>query len=157
MGPYDMTAYLITMGISALCVSVFFCFLLRKSPDLRPGKALSLSVCVLLLGAVLGILAAKLFSGQPSSGVGYEGDAIASNVLGGVSMKGGTGTHTGALIGALVLATLTNGFNLLQVDFYYQMIVKGFVIILAVEIDVLKKAAEEANISLRELLFPKKK
>ena len=61
MGPYDMTAYLITMGISALCVSVFFCFLLRKSPDLRPGKALSLSVCVLLLGAVLGILSAKLF------------------------------------------------------------------------------------------------
>ena len=72
-------------------------------------------------------------------------------------MKGGTGTHMGALIGALVLATLTNGFNLMQVDFYYQMIVKGFVIILAVEIDVLKKAAEEANISLRELLFPKKK
>ncbi|MBQ9562768.1 MAG: ABC transporter permease [Lachnospiraceae bacterium] len=111
-----------------------------------------------VLSAIAGIvLAAKLFSGQPSSGVGYEGDAIASNVLGGVSMKGGTGTHTGALIGALVLATLTNGFNLLQVDFYYQMIVKGFVIILAVEIDVLKKAAEEANISLKELLFPKKK
>ena len=61
MGPYDMTAYLITMGISALCVTVFFYFLLRKSPDLRPGKALSLSVCVLLLGAVLGILSAKLF------------------------------------------------------------------------------------------------
>ena len=110
-----------------------------------------------ILSAIAGIvLAAKLYSGQPSSGVGYEGDAIASNVLGGVSMKGGTGTHTGALIGALVLATLTNGFNLLQVDFYYQMIVKGFVIILAVEIDVLKKAAEEANISLKELLFPKK-
>ena len=61
MGPYDMTAYLITMGISALCVTVFFYFLLRKSPDLRPGKALSLSACVLLLGAVLGVLTAKLF------------------------------------------------------------------------------------------------
>ena len=61
MGPYDMTAYLITMGISALCVTVFFYFLLRKSPDFRPGKALSLSACVLLLGAVLGVLTAKLF------------------------------------------------------------------------------------------------
>ena len=61
MGPYDMTAYLITMGISALCVSAFFYFLLRKSPDLRPGKALSLSACTLLLGGALGILSAKLF------------------------------------------------------------------------------------------------
>ena len=61
MGPYDMTAYLITMGISALCVTVFFYFLLRKSPDLSPEKALPLSACVLLLGAGLGILSAKLF------------------------------------------------------------------------------------------------
>lgn len=110
-----------------------------------------------ILSSIAGIvLAAKLFSGQPSSGVGYEGDAIASNVLGGVSMKGGVGTPTGALIGALVLATLVNGFNLLQIDFYYQMIVKGIVIILAVELDVVKTAAEEAGISIKEYLFPKK-
>ncbi|WP_343210218.1 ABC transporter permease [Anaerolentibacter hominis] len=102
------------------------------------------------------VLAAKLYSGQPSSGVGYEGDAIASNVLGGVSMRGGTGSTVGALIGALVLATMVNGFNLLQINYYWQMIAKGVVIILAVEIDVLKKASEEAGLTLKEYLFPKK-
>lgn len=61
MGPYNMTAYLATMGISAVFVSVLFYFLLRKSPDIRSGKAFSLSVCTLLLGMVFGILFAKLF------------------------------------------------------------------------------------------------
>lgn len=110
-----------------------------------------------ILSSIAGcVLAAKLYSGQPSSGVGYEGDAIASNVLGGVSMKGGTGSTVGALIGALVLSTMTNGFNLLQISFYWQKVVKGIVIIGAVEIDVLKKASEEAGISIKEYLFPKK-
>lgn len=61
MGPYNMTAYLITMGACAVCVSVLFAFLLRKSPDVRAEKAVPLSVCVLLLGTALGILFAKLF------------------------------------------------------------------------------------------------
>ena len=61
MGPYNITAYLAAMGISTVCASVLFYFSLRKSPDLRQEKALPLTVCVLLLGAVLGILFAKLF------------------------------------------------------------------------------------------------
>ena len=110
-----------------------------------------------LLSAVGGcILASRLYSGQPSTGVGYEGDAIASSVLGGVSMKGGSGSVTGTLFGALVLATMTNGFNLLALDFYWQYVAKGFVIILAVELDVIKKASQEAGISMKEYLFPTK-
>ena len=59
-------------------------------------------------------------------------------------------------IGALVLATMVNGFNLLQINYYWQMIAKGVVIILAVEIDVLKKASEEAGLTLKEYMFSKK-
>ncbi len=61
MGPYNMTAYLITMGISMVFVSGLFCLLLRKSPEVRTEKALPLSLCALLLGTVLGVLSAKFF------------------------------------------------------------------------------------------------
>lgn len=61
MGPYNITAYLITMGVCAVCVSALFVFLLRKSAGIRTEKALPLGACVLVLGTVLGILSAKLF------------------------------------------------------------------------------------------------
>lgn len=78
---------------------------------------------------------ARLSSAQPTAGTGYEMDAIAAVVLGGTSMAGGRGKITGTLIGALILGFLNNGLNLLGVDAYYQMIVKGSVILLAVLID----------------------
>ena len=62
-------------------------------------------------------------------------DAIASVVLGGTSMSGGKGRIFGALIGALIIGTLNNGLNLLGVSTFYQQIVKGIVIIIAVLID----------------------
>src|SRR5699024_4735370 len=77
----------------------------------------------------------RLSSAQPTAGVGYEMDAIAAVVLGGTSMAGGRGKIIGTLIGALILGFLNNGMNLLGVDAYYQMIVKGAVILLAVLID----------------------
>lgn len=77
----------------------------------------------------------RLSSAQPTAGTGYEMDAIAAVVLGGTSMSGGRGKIFGTLIGALILGFLNNGLNMLGVDAYYQMIVKGVVILLAVLVD----------------------
>jgi D-xylose transport system permease protein len=65
-----------------------------------------------------------------------ELDAIAACFIGGTSMRGGSGTDYGALIGALVMASLDNGMSMLDVDSYWQMIVKGAILVLAVWIDV---------------------
>lgn len=89
----------------------------------------------LLCAVAATIEVARLSSAQPTAGTGYEMDAIAAVVLGGTSMAGGRGKIIGTLIGALILGFLNNGLNLLGVDAYYQMIVKGSVILLAVLID----------------------
>ena len=81
------------------------------------------------------ILTSRLNSAQPTAGESYEIDAIASVVLGGTSMSGGKGRIFGTLIGALIIGTLNNGLNLLGVSTFYQQIVKGIVIIIAVLID----------------------
>lgn len=78
---------------------------------------------------------ARLSSAQPNAGISYEMDAIAAVVLGGTSMAGGRGKIIGTLIGALILGLLNNSLNLLGVDPYYQMIVKGAVILFAVLVD----------------------
>ena len=77
----------------------------------------------------------RLSSAQPTAGTGYEMDAIAAVVLGGTSMSGGRGKILGTIIGALILGFLNNGLYMLGVDAYYQMIVKGGVILLAVLVD----------------------
>ncbi|WP_439896320.1 ABC transporter permease subunit, partial [Burkholderia ubonensis] len=69
-----------------------------------------------------------------------ELDAIAACFIGGTSMRGGSGTVHGALIGALVMASLDNGMSMLDVDAYWQMIVKGAVLVLAVWIDVVSRS-----------------
>ena len=81
------------------------------------------------------ILTSRLNSAQPTAGVAYEMDAIAAVVLGGTSMAGGSGSLTGTLIGILILGVLNNGLNLLGVSSFYQQIVKGIVILIAVLID----------------------
>lgn len=79
---------------------------------------------------------ARLAAGSPSAGNMGELDAIAACFIGGTSMRGGSGTVYGALIGALVMASLDNGMSMLDVDAYWQMIVKGAILVLAVWIDV---------------------
>lgn len=94
-----------------------------------------------LLAALAGaILTSRLNSAQPTAGTSYELDAIAAVVLGGTSLSGGRGLIIGTLIGALIIGTLNNGLNLLGVSSFFQMVVKGIVIIIAVLIDR-KKAA----------------
>ena len=67
--------------------------------------------------------------------MGYELDAIAAVVLGGTSLAGGKGRISGTLIGALIIGTLNNGLNILNVSSFYQQVVKGIVILLAVLMD----------------------
>lgn len=81
------------------------------------------------------ILTSRLNSAQPTAGQSFEMDAIASVVLGGTSLAGGRGRIFGTLIGALIIGTLNNGLNLLGVSSFYQQIVKGVVIIIAVLMD----------------------
>ncbi len=89
-----------------------------------------------LLSALAGaILMSRLNSAQPTAGQSYELDAIAAVVLGGTSLTGGRGWIVGTLIGALIIATLNNGLNLLGVSSFFQMVVKGVVILIAVLID----------------------
>jgi ribose transport system permease protein len=81
------------------------------------------------------VLAARLSSAQPNTGEGFELDAIAAVVLGGTSLMGGRGTVWGAAVGAFVIGVLNNGFNLLAVDAYYQLVAKGLIIVAAVLVD----------------------
>ena len=86
------------------------------------------------------ILISRLSSAQPDAGTGFEMDAIAAVVLGGTSLAGGRGRIFGTLIGALIIGTLNNGMNLIGISSFYQQIVKGIVIIIAVLLDRRKKA-----------------
>ncbi|WP_284305962.1 ABC transporter permease [Mobilicoccus caccae] len=84
------------------------------------------------------VLAGRLASAQPQAAAGYELDAIAAVVIGGASLAGGYGKATGTLIGALILAVIRNGLNLLNVTAFWQQVVIGLVIAAAVGVDVLR-------------------
>ena len=89
-----------------------------------------------LLAGLGGIMSAsRLYSANGNLGVGYELDAIAAVVLGGTSLSGGIGTITGTLIGALIIAAMNNGMTLMGVSYFWQLVIKGCVIIIAVLID----------------------
>ena len=89
------------------------------------------------LAALAGVLyTSRLQSATPQAGVGFELDAIASSYIGGVAVSGGIGRVTNTIVGVLVIMSLTNGMNLMQVDISYQYIVKGIIFIIAVAVDV---------------------
>lgn len=89
-----------------------------------------------LLSGLGGVMSAsRLYSANGNLGVGYELDAIAAVVLGGTSLAGGIGTITGTLIGALIIAAMNNGMTLMGVSYFWQLVIKGCVIIIAVLID----------------------
>lgn len=81
------------------------------------------------------IVTSRIGSASPNAGTGYELDAIAAVVLGGTSTAGGEGNVTGTIIGAMIIGVLNNGLNLMNVSPFYQSIVKGIVILLAVMMD----------------------
>lgn len=94
-----------------------------------------------LLASLAGlVLTARISSGQPGLGVGFELDAIAASVIGGTSLSGGIGSVFGTIVGALVIGVINNGMDLLHINVYWQQIVKGFIIVLAVIVDRLKNS-----------------
>ena len=90
----------------------------------------AISGCMSALSGL--ILLSRLSSAQPTLGSGYELDAIAAVALGGTSMNGGRGRVWGTFVGILIIAVLNNGLNILGVSSYYQDVVKGIVILIAV-------------------------
>lgn len=90
-----------------------------------------------VLAALSGIIySARLNSASPSAGNLFELDAIAASFIGGASASGGVGTVVGAIIGALVMASINNGMSLLNMNISYQYIIKGLVLVLAVWFDI---------------------
>lgn len=94
-----------------------------------------------ILAAIAGIvLMSRINSGQPAGGVAYEFDAITAVVVGGTSLMGGTGTIMGTVIGAMIIGVINNILNLMNVSSYWQQIVKGVIIAVAVILDVKTKS-----------------
>ena len=111
-----------------------------------PVNKVLISVYVLsgLAAGVAGIITAgRLNAGSPTFGELAELDSIAAVVIGGASFLGGRGNVVNALVGALMIGVIRNGMNLLAVDAFFQLIVIGVVIVLAVEADVLRGYLEE--------------
>jgi len=93
----------------------------------------------LFIGIAGVIIAARLNSAQPALGQGYELDAIAAAVIGGISMSGGEGTMVGTIIGAFIISTLTNGLRMMSVPQEWQITVTGLIIISAVYLDIIRR------------------
>lgn len=97
------------------------------------------------LGAVAAmVLTARVNAATISAGQTYELDAIAACVIGGTSLMGGAGSIPGALIGALVMASLDNGMSLLNLETFWQYVVKGAILVLAVSFDIYSRRERKA-------------
>ncbi|MGB4406449.1 MAG: ABC transporter permease [Sphaerochaeta sp.] len=94
------------------------------------------AICASVVGM---ILSARISSGQPNSGTGYELDAIAAVAIGGTSMNGGVGSLSGTILGFILIGLLSNSMNLMNINSFYQQIVKGSLIIIAVYVDMKSK------------------
>lgn len=105
-------------------------------------KLLTYGISGLLAGLAGLLLTARLWSAQPQVAVGFELNAIAAAVLGGVSLFGGVGSVLGAVVGALIVGVLGNGMNLLRVASYPQQVIQGIVLVLAVAVDMYTKRLE---------------
>jgi D-xylose transport system permease protein len=85
---------------------------------------------------------ARLAAGTPSAGFGGELDAIASCFIGGTSMRGGIGSVIGALVGAVIMASLDNGMSMLGIDTFWQQITKGIILVAAVWLDIVTSGSQ---------------
>ena len=147
-----------TIAILAIVAVVFYIFLNRTAigkhiyaiggnAEAAKLSGINIDKTIIIVYTICGFMAAlggivqmgRVDSAFPLAGTGYELNAVASVVIGGASMKGGSGTVSGTIIGAMVIAVLNNGLNLLHVSTYAQQIALGIVIIGAVYVDVLRE------------------
>jgi L-arabinose transport system permease protein len=85
------------------------------------------------------VLASRMTSGQPNTSQGFSLDVISACVLGGVSLSGGAGTITGTLVGVLIMGTVQNAMNLMNISSFYQYVVRGLILLVAVLFDQFKQ------------------
>jgi ribose transport system permease protein len=110
-----------------------------------PGIKLMVYTLAGALAGVAGlIVTARLDSAQPNAGLGYELDSIAAVVIGGTSLSGGRGSVAGTVLGCLIIGVLNNGLFLLNVSPFWQQVIKGVVILIAVAIDKLNARGRES-------------
>ena len=105
----------------------------------RLYKAAAYGICGLTSALAAIVLTSRLNAGESIAGTGYELDVIASVVIGGTSLMGGRGTMGGTVVGALLIGAVNNGMNLLLISPYYQLVVKGTIIVAAVLLDRLRE------------------
>ncbi|MFC8750879.1 sugar ABC transporter permease [Pseudomonas oryzihabitans] len=146
--PVPVLILLVLLGVFSYITSqtVFGRRIYAVGSNLEATRLSGINVQAIKLGifGLMGVMCAlaglvntaRLAAGSPSAGTMGELDAIAACFIGGTSMRGGSGTVYGALLGALVIASLDNGMSILDVDSYWQMIVKGGILVLAVWVDV---------------------
>lgn len=101
-------------------------------------KTTAFGICGLMSGIAAIIMMSRINSGSPTVGKGFEMDVLTAAVLGGVSVSGGEGKLSGAVVGALIIGVLSNGLIIMNVGEYYQMIIKGLVLAFAIAFDSLK-------------------
>jgi len=124
-----------------------YAFSIGSNPDAAYYAGVPVAFVTMAVFAIGGLLtglagmieASRLMTGQPTGGLGYELTAIAAVVIGGGSLRGGEGGVVGTLIGAFIMGLLSNGSDLLGTNPYWQQVIIGGVIILAVSFDELRK------------------
>jgi ribose transport system permease protein len=129
-----------------------YCYAIGSNVEAARFAGVRVARCQIIFYLILGTLAglagaiesARLITGQPTTGEGYELRVIAAVVIGGGSLSGGQGTVVGTIIGALIMGVLANGANLLGISSFTQQIVIGAVIILAVTFDEFQRRRLEA-------------
>ena len=110
--------------------------------DVKTIKLLSFTVVGLAAGIAGAILTSRTTTGQPDQGTTYVFAAFAAVVVGGTSIGGGRGAVWRTVLGVFFLAMITNGFNLLGINIYYQQVIKGMIILLAVAVDAMSTSRE---------------
>lgn len=154
--PWLVILALITIAVSAFIlqgtVLGVHVYAVGGNPQAARLTGIPVSSVLIFVYGVSGLLsglggamsASRLYSAQGQLGIGYELDAIAAVILGGTSFSGGIGSVFGTLVGALIIAVLNNGLTLLNVSFYWQLVIKGAVIVLAVALDKLRTRGQAA-------------
>ena len=160
-GYFGPVPWLVILALITIAVSAFILqgtvlgvhvYAVGGNPQAARLTGIPVSSVLIFVYGVSGLLsglggamsASRLYSAQGQLGIGYELDAIAAVILGGTSFSGGIGTVFGTLVGALIIAVLNNGLTLLNVSFYWQLVIKGAVIVLAVALDKLRTRGQAA-------------